>query len=71
MENTTTFNAVLDAADALSPEEQETLIDILRHRVAETNRERLLAEVQEARRDFAQGQCQEVSVKNLMQELVV
>ncbi|MFY9571923.1 MAG: hypothetical protein WAV20_11040 [Blastocatellia bacterium] len=63
-----TFSEVLDAADALSPQEQETLIDILRHRIAESNRQRLIEEVQEARRDFAQGQCQEATVDEIMRE---
>ncbi|MFY9555994.1 MAG: hypothetical protein WAV47_14890 [Blastocatellia bacterium] len=63
-----TFSEVLDAADALSPQEQETLIDILRHRIAESNRQRLIEEVQEARRDFAQGQSQEATVDEIMRE---
>ena len=33
------FGAVLDAADDLSVEEQEALIDVLRHRVADANRQ--------------------------------
>lgn len=70
MENSTIFSAVLDAADALSLEEQETLIDILRHRIAESNRQRLMAEVQEARRDFAQGQCAEATADEIMREIL-
>lgn len=66
----TTFSAVLDAADALSPQEQETLIDILRHRIAESNRQRLIKDVQEARRDFAQGQCPETTVDEIMREIL-
>jgi len=66
----TTFSTVLDAADALSPQEQETLIEILRHRIAERNRQRLIKEVQEARRDFAQGQCPEATVDEIMQEIL-
>jgi hypothetical protein len=70
MESEVTFSAVLDAADNLSVEEQETLIDILSHRVALTNRERLVLAVNEARREFAASQCQTVSVDELMQELL-
>ena len=66
-----TFSAVLDAADALSPQEQETLIDILRHRIAESNRQRLIEEVQEARRDFAQDQCQETTADEIMREILL
>ena len=70
MESATTFSAVLDAADGLSVEEQETLIDVLRHRVADANRQRLFADVQEARREFAEGKCQPTDVDALMQELL-
>jgi len=66
----TTFSAVLDAANALSLQEQETLIEILRHRIAESNRQRLIKDVQEARRDFAQGQCPEATVDEIMQEIL-
>ena len=70
MECLMTFSAVLDAADALSPEEQETLVDILRHRIAESSREQLIKEVQEARRDFAESQCQEATVDEIMREIL-
>jgi hypothetical protein len=69
MENVN-FSAVLDAADALSVEEQETLIDVLSHRVADANRLRLFADVKEARREFADGKCQPAKVDDLMQELL-
>ena len=70
MESSMTFSAVLDAADALSPEEQETLVDILRHRIAESGRQRLIKEVQEARRDFAKGRCPEATVDEIMREIL-
>jgi hypothetical protein len=66
----TTFSTVLDAADALSLQEQETLIEILRHRIAERNRQRLIKDVQEARRDFAQGQCPEATADEIMREIL-
>jgi hypothetical protein len=70
METETNFNAVLEAADTLSLDEQETLLDILSHRVADSNRQRLVEEVQAARREFAQGQCTVVTADDLMQELL-
>ena len=70
MESTNTFSSVLDAADALSVDEQETLIDVLSHRVADANRQRLFADVQEARREFVEGKCQASNVDDLMQELL-
>lgn len=65
-----TFSAVLDAADTLSPQEQETLIEVLRHRIAERNRQRLIKEVEEAPRDFAQGECREATADEIMPEIL-
>lgn len=69
MEQTLSFGTVLEAADALSLAEKETLLEILRRRVAERKRQSLVAEVREARRDFAQGACQAASLDEIMQEL--
>ena len=70
MEGSMTFSAVLDAADSLSPAEQETLIDILRHRIAENNRQRLIEDVEEARRDFAADRCQEATTDEILREIL-
>ncbi len=51
------FGEVVEAVDQLSPEEQEMLIALVRHRLVERERKRLLADVQEARGEFAQGSC--------------
>jgi hypothetical protein len=64
------FAEVLDAADRLSPEEQETLIVILRRRLAEQGRKRLAAEVREARQEFAEGRCQPAGADDLMREIL-
>ncbi|MDQ3012940.1 MAG: hypothetical protein M3X11_19810 [Acidobacteriota bacterium] len=63
------FGSVLEAAETLSVEEKETLIDILSHRVTESNRQLLIRSVQEAQRDFLEGRYQEVSVDELMAEI--
>lgn len=63
------FGSVLEAAETLSVEDKETLIDILSHRVTESNRQLLIRSVQEAQRDFLEGRYQEVSVDELMAEI--
>jgi hypothetical protein len=70
MPQTITFHDLLDAADALSLEEKETLIDILHHRIAENGRRRVIGDVQEARGDFAAGSCQESTVDNIMRDIL-
>ena len=45
MGNVLAFGEVLEAADELSLEEQETLIEVIRRRVIERRREELVAEI--------------------------
>ena len=60
------FGEVLEAADHLSHDEQEQLIAILHRRLAQAARQRLVAEVQEARQEFAEGRCSPATPGDLM-----
>ena len=64
-----TFSDVVDAADDLSVDEQETLVEILRRRIAKRNREALVRDVAEARAEFQTGQARPSSVSDIMEEL--
>lgn len=64
-----TFADIVDAADQLTLDEQENLIELLRHRVAARARARLLADIREADADFESGVAAEVSVDKLMDEI--
>jgi hypothetical protein len=64
------FGDVVEAADQLSPEEQQALIDILHRRLAQAGRQRLAAEVQEARKDFEESRCHPVKADELMREIL-
>jgi len=64
------FGEVLEAADHLSPDEQEELIDILHRRLAQAARQRLATEIQEARQEFSQGRCLAVTPDELMREIL-
>jgi hypothetical protein len=64
-----TFSDVVDAADELSVEEQEALVEILRRRIARRNREALVRDVAEARAQFRAGQARTSSVSDIMEEL--
>jgi hypothetical protein len=70
MEQTIPFGEVLEAIDRLSSEEQETLLDIVRRRLIERGRQQLAADIQEARTEFAAGQCQPTTVDDLMKEIL-
>jgi hypothetical protein len=65
----TTFSDVVDAADGLSVDEQETLVEILRRRIAKQNREALVRDVADARAEFQSGQPRTSSVSDIMNEV--
>jgi hypothetical protein len=64
------FGEVLEAADRLSPEEQEELIAILRRRLTQAARHRLATDIQEARQEFAEGRCSPATPDDLMREIM-
>jgi hypothetical protein len=64
------FGEVLEAADHLSPDEQEELIAILQRRLAQAARQRLMGEIQEARQEFAEGRCLPATPDELMREIM-
>ena len=63
-----TFSDIIDAADNLSLDEQEALVEILRRRIAEANRAQLVREVKAARADFATGDASPTTVAEIMEE---
>ena len=64
------FGEVLEAADQLSLDEQHELIAILNRRVALASRQRLMEEVEEARKDFAEGRCVPATPDEIMREIL-
>jgi len=64
------FGEVLEAADRLSPDEQEELIAVMHRRLAQAARMRIAAEVQETRREFADGRCSPATPDDLMNEIL-
>ena len=70
MEKHTTFAEVLEAADALSIDEQETLVEILRRRVTESRRSELASDIADARQEFQSGGCRPTEPDQLMGEIL-
>lgn len=64
-----TFSEVVDAADGLSVDEQETLLEILRRRIANRKRAILVQEVAEARAEFRAGKARVTSIGDMMAEV--
>ena len=65
----TTFSEIVEEADKLSVDEQQTLLELLRRRIAERNRAELASDVSEGRREFARGQSRPATVKDIMDEV--
>ena len=63
-----TFADVLDAAEQLDIDAQAELVAVLSRRLAERGRERVIATVAEARREFAAGQCQPMTAAEMVRE---
>lgn len=64
------FGEILDAADQLSVEEQETLVDVLHRRVVELRREELAVEIEQARHEHAAGQCRPATPAEIVKTLL-
>ena len=69
MPQNATFDSVLDEAEQLSLDEQETLVEVLRHRVAEHRRNQIVRDVQAAREEFLRGDCLPTTAADLLAEL--
>ena len=66
----TTFAEILEKADELPLEEQETLIHILQNRLRDQRRAERVRDVEEAQQEFASGKCQPVTPEQLMEEIL-
>lgn len=60
------FAEALEAAEQLDPDEQAELVAVLSRRLSERGRERVVASVAEARREFAAGQCQPMTAAEIV-----
>lgn len=63
------FQEVIETVEALPPDDQELLIEILRQRLIQHRRAELAAEVQEARQAYRKGEVRRGTVADLMEEL--
>lgn len=68
-EKTSTFQKAIDTVEALSPEEQNILIDIIQNRLKQQHRDELLKAVTESEKDYETGNVRRGTVADLMAEL--
>ncbi|HEV8378316.1 MAG TPA: hypothetical protein VGP99_05665 [Tepidisphaeraceae bacterium] len=69
MPKSTAFEHVVDLTDALSLEEKESLLQVLRQRTTQQRRKQLAAEARRARKEFRQGRAKAVTPAELMREI--
>ncbi|MEH1965641.1 hypothetical protein [Nostoc sp.] len=68
-EKISTLQQALDVVEALDPDEQAILINIISKRLSKERRNELLNEVAQARHDYQEGNIKQGSVADLMAEL--
>jgi hypothetical protein len=66
MQATVSFREVLEATDKLSLDEQDTLIEILQRRLRERRRAIIAKNIQAAKKEFEQGDCQSATPSEIM-----
>mgnify|MGYP001566638080 CR=1 FL=1 len=62
------FGEVLEVVEKLDEEEQAELLAVLSRRLAERGRQRVAATVEQARREYAAGQCQPMTAAEIICE---
>ncbi len=63
------FDELLDAVEELPEDAQAQLVDVIRRRLAERGRQRVLQEVRQGRKDFADGKCSTSTPEELIREI--
>jgi len=63
------FQEVIETVEALPPDDQQLLIEIIRQRLIQHRRANLAEEIAEARRAYREGKVRRGTVTELMEEL--
>ena len=71
MEGNVSFGEILEEADRLPMEDQQTLIEVLQRRMRDRRRAELARDIQEAQKEFQDGVCRAASPDELMREIVL
>ncbi len=69
MSQTIQFGQILEMIDHLSLDEQDDLINIIRHRQIEKRREEIADNIVQARQDYQQGKVFRGNVDDIIAEL--
>lgn len=69
MTQSSRLDQVLDSIENLSVDEQETLIELIRHRLAEKRRSEIAVNITQAQAEYQSGRVFRGNVKQIMDEL--
>jgi len=64
-----TFQKALEIIESFPEEQRESLIEIVKYRLVEERRDRLVRSIQEAREEFSRGEFKRGTVDELLREL--
>ena len=70
MAKATSFGELLDAVDHLSLDEQESFIDVIRHRIAECRRHEVSSLILSARKEYQQGKLHPETPQDIMNSIL-
>ncbi|MCI5142680.1 MAG: hypothetical protein D3909_13355 [Candidatus Electrothrix sp. ATG1] len=70
MADAVSFHEVLDAVEQLPIDEQESLIDLIRRRIAEYRRQEIATQVSSAREEYKNGKLIPESPDDIMQSIL-
>lgn len=70
MAKATSFSELLEAVDHLSLDEQESLIDVVRHRIAEYRRQEISSLISSARKEYQQGKLSPETPQDIMNSIL-
>ncbi len=69
MSSKVTFDEVLDAVEHLPVDQQADLLELVRRRLAERGRQRVVQDVHEGEAQFRNGEAKPASVDDLLREI--
>jgi hypothetical protein len=64
-----TFDELLEAVEDLPDDAQAQLADVIRRRLAERGRQRVIDEVRRGRKEFAEGKCSVTTPDDLVSRI--
>jgi len=69
MENSLRFVDIVEAADKLSLEEQETLAELLNRKILDRKRKMFYKDIERAKKDFEKGRFKVIKAADLEKEI--